>query len=113
MSQENNKLYRFTLSQVLTLTLLSLLIAALFISIVNDLYAFVKADRPLTLTLEEPLPLDQLCKRLSREKIVNNPTLLRLYITKKGKKDALEQFHGTVALNASMSYREILAAFLS
>ena len=110
---QRKKLYRFALSKVFTLTLLALLLAGLFLSVANDLYAFVKRDRPLSLTLSEPLPLEQLCARLSEERIISNPNLFRWYTVKKGKRDALEQFHGTVELNATMSYREILAAFLS
>ena len=110
---QRKKLCRFALSKVFTMMLLALLLAGLLLSVTNDLYAFVKADRPLSITLNEPLPLEQLCSRLSEERIVSNPTLFRWYAIKKGKKDALEQFRGTVELNSAMSYREILAAFLS
>lgn len=109
----NKKLYRFVLSRVLTLTLSALLLAGLLLSVVNDLYAFVKPDRPVSLTLTEPLPLEQLCHRLSEREILKNPSVFQWYATRKGKKTALEQFSGTVELNASMSYREILTAFLS
>ena len=108
-----NKLYRFTLSKVLTLTLLALLIAAILISVTNDLYAFVKKDTPLSLTLSDPLPLEQLCELLAREGIVHHPTVFRWYVVRKGKRDALEQFRGVIDLNTSMSYRELLVAFLS
>ena len=110
---QRKKLYRFTLSKIFTLMLLSLFLSGLFLSVTNDLYAFVKKDHSVSFTVIEPLSLSQLSMRLSQEEIVNNPTLFQWYITRKGKKDSLEQFHGTVELNTSMSYRQILAAFLS
>ena len=109
----DNKLYRYTLSKTLTLTLLALLIAAFLISTTNDLYAFVKKDRAVSLTLAEPLPIEQLCRLLANERVVAHPTVFQWYVARKGKQGALEQFQGIVDLNTSMSYRQILAAFLS
>ncbi|MBQ9085742.1 MAG: hypothetical protein IJY47_00985 [Clostridia bacterium] len=109
----SRKLYRFALSKVLTLTLLSLLIAGTLISVTNDLYAFVKPNRPITVTLETPLPLSELSQMLGEAGVVANPTVFQWYADYKEKKEALEQFHGTLELNSAMSYREILAAFFS
>lgn len=110
---QKQKLYRFVFSRVLTLTLLSLLLAGILLSVINDLYAFVKPSLPVTLTLAEPLPLDQLCRLLSDHGVLSNPSVFQWYATKNGKKEALEQFRGSVELNASMGYRELLLAFLS
>ena len=107
----SNRLWRTALSRVTVTVLLALFCAALLISLANDLYAFVKPDRPFLLTVNEPLSLSVLSDRLDTGGVVNNPTVFSLYVRSKDRAEELEQFVGTVKLNASMSYREILLAF--
>ena len=112
MKQENDapSLYRFAYARLTVLTLIALLFAGLLISVTNDMYAFVKPDRSLSLSLEESVSLSEFSAILSEGGIVQNPTVFRLYVQSKGKTDRLETFRGTLELNASMSYREILQA---
>lgn len=110
-STSDKKLTRFAYSMILVTTLTALLTAGLLISIANDMYAFVKPTRSVTLTVDTPTALPTLCQRLQEEGIVANPWIFRLYTDSKEKTETLEQFVGTVTLDASMSYREILLTF--
>ena len=111
LSPAENKLRRYAFSCVTVITLLALLLAALLVSVMNDVYAFVKPDRAVTLTVDEPLSLSAVAALLERNGILANPTVFRLYADAKGKRALLESFSGELTLNSSMSYREILLAF--
>ncbi len=103
-------LYRFAYARLTVLTLTALLSAGLLISVTNDLYAFVKPDRSLSLAIEEPVSLSEFSEMLSEGGIIQNPTVFRLYVRTKGRTNLVETCCGTLELNASMSYREILQA---
>ena len=105
------KLWRYAFARVTVLALLSLFLAALLIAIANDLYAFVKPDKPVILSVTEPMSLSELSQTLSRSGVIQNPTLFRLYVQSKDRTAVLESYTGTLHVNASMSYRELLLAF--
>ena len=111
MKQPESKLRRSAFSKITVLCLLAVLVAALGISIANDLYAFVKPDEIVSFTVESPLPLGELSKELERQGVIANSAVFHLYVKRKGRQELLESFYGTVTLNASMSYREILLSF--
>ena len=95
---------------VVMLTLWSLLAALLILSAANDLYAFIKPDRSLTLELraeETPWSLSLL---LSEEGIIDQPLLFSLYLRSEGITEFSSESHELILLHASMSYREILTA---
>lgn len=105
------KLWRYAFARVTVLVLLALFLAALLIAVANDLYAFVKPDRPVTLTVASPMSLSELSQTMSQSGVIQNPTLFRLYVQSKGRTSAVEAYTGTLHVNASMSYRELLLAF--
>ena len=105
------KLWRYAFARVTVLVLLSLFLAALLISVANDLYAFVKPNRPVILTVASPMSLSELSETMSQSGVIQNPTLFRLYVQSKGRVAAVEAYTGTLHVNASMSYRELLLAF--
>ncbi len=96
--------------RALMLALFSLLLSALLLSVLNDVYAFVKPDGGLSLTLSEPMPLNELSRLLQREGIIKNPTIFSLFVRSKNKADTLEAFVGEAVLQRDMSYREIIIA---
>ena len=108
---EKNRLRRLALAKITVLALSALLVAALGVSVANDLYAFVKPEREVILSLDEPIPLKELAERLAEEGVITNPTVFRYYAKHQGKTELLENFCGTVTLNAKMSYRQILLCF--
>ena len=105
------RLYRFAYARVAVTVLLALLCAGLLVSVANDVYAFVKADTSVTLTVNAPMPLEELAKTLRQHGIIQNPTVFRWYVESKGLRQQVEAFSGILPLNASMSYREILLVF--
>lgn len=109
--ENKKKTRRYAYATVTVITLFALLFGALTVSVANDTYAFVKPEREVTLTLNEPLPLSEIAALLEREGVVSNPTVFQLYTKSKGKTARLEAFSGELTLNSSMSYREILLAF--
>lgn len=95
---------------VLTVALLGALFAALLLSVLNDVYAFVKPELSVTVTVEAPMSLSALARRLESEGIVWNPHVFMLYVRLRGQEKTASGFVGCVELNARMSYREILRA---
>ena len=103
-------LYRFAFARLTVLTLMVLLLAGLVISIANDMYAFVKEDRSVTLAVSSPRSLPELTAMLDEGGVIKNPTVFRVYVRAKGRTETAERFSGTLELNEAMSYREILLA---
>ena len=102
------KLYRFAYARITLTVLLALLSVGLCVSVANDLYAFVKPDREVSLTVTEPQSLEQWATLLKKSGVIQNPTVFRWYVERQGKSERIESFSGTMILNESMSYREIL-----
>lgn len=105
------KLYRYAFSSILTIVLTALLFSGILISVVNDIYAFVKPKTSYTLNIDTPISLNELSARLQSTGVIENPTVFSLYAKSKGRKQELEAFCGTLDLRSDMSYREILYQF--
>ena len=118
---ENNKIKRErelfksatrrAMSVILPLCMLSFLICGLICSVANDIYAFEKKDKEITLSIQTPSSLETVSEMLGKSGVVNNSAFFGLYVKSKGKVERIENFSGEITLNASMSYREILEAF--
>ncbi len=100
-----------TLSKILPLCFLAILIAGLICSVANDMYAFVKKDREISLTFDSYCSLNELSKILADNGVISNPDVFKLYVKLKDKEALIEGFSGELKLNTSMSYREILLEF--
>lgn len=99
---------RDALGRVIPLCLCALFLAAAVISVTNDMYAFVKPNETVTLTVDEPLDLDGLCDLLGDAGVVRNPFVLKMYLKSKGKDGQNLDLKGQCTLNKNMSYREIM-----
>ena len=110
MNPEITKQYRLAYARITVLCLLALFCAAALVSVANDLYAFVKPNRTVTLSVETPLPVADLAARLEEIGVIQNPTVFRLYVRSKEKEALMEEFRGSISLRTDMSYREILLA---
>ena len=109
--QQKKRLYRFAFAYLLRIVLIALLCVGILISFANDLYAFVKPDRSVTLSWETPRTLEGAARELQRQGVIENPTVFALYVKSKDRRARIEEFSGEITLNSSMSYREILLAF--
>lgn len=99
---------RDAFGRVIPLCLCALFLAAAVISVTNDMYAFVKPDETVTLTVDQPLDLDGLCDLLGQTDVVKNPFVLKMYLKSKGKDGQSLDLEGQWTLNKNMSYREIM-----
>ena len=106
----NAKLVRNTFEIIIMITLLSALIALAFISVANDMYAFVKPHEQVVLNISEPLTLSELSKELQALGVIKNPTVFSFFIRSKDRAERIEGFSGEVTLRRDMSYREIMLA---
>ncbi len=109
--EKEKRARRYAYATVTVITLFALLSSGLLVSVANDMYAFVKPDREVTVDIETPMTLSELARLLEREGIVQNPTVFGLYTKAKGKTARIEGFSGELTLRSEMSYREILLAF--
>ena len=94
---------------VITMALVAVFIALTIISIANDMFAFIKPDGTVTLTLNNELTPNELGILLEEQGVVSNPYIFSLYVRSKLKNDTPLSFSAPVKLERSMSYREILS----
>ena len=95
---------------LLPLYFFSILLSAALISVTNDLYAFVKPDKNIIVTLDGGNIFDT-ARHLEKSGVINNPTCFALYVRSKSAEERVLSFSGELSLNSSMSYREILTSF--
>lgn len=98
-------------SIVVPLCFFSIILAAAIVSVANDMYAFVKPDTAVSITLDSPKTVYSAAKTLSENGIINNPAVFSLYVRTKGAEEKITSFSGEIYLCASMSYRQILKSF--
>lgn len=107
---DDRRTVRRVFRKILMIALCAALLAATVISIANDMYAFVKPDRTAHLSLPETESLSAFSRRLEQNGILANPHIFSLYVRSKDKVGVVEEFHGDIVLDSSMSYRDILLA---
>ena len=95
---------------VFTMALVAVFIACFAIALANDIYAFIKPDGAITLSVDTPLSLPEISHMLEDCGVISNPYAFTLYVRSKDKAELLESFVGNAELDRSMSYREILLA---
>ena len=93
---------------VVPICVCALFLAAAFISIANDMYAFVKPNEEITLTVDSALDTSEFAKLLSNKGVVRNPFVFELYLRSKGRNADIPYLRGEWTLNSNMSYRDIV-----
>lgn len=96
---------------VLPLCLAALLLAGAVISIANDVYAFVKADKSITVSSDEMLDIGSLSHFLQEQGVINNAFAFELYLRSHGLESSCVDLTEGLTLNSSMSYRELINEF--
>ena len=99
------------MSKLLPICFVSVFISSLVCSVANDMYAFVKKDNEVNISIYKSLSLDEMTDLLSNRGVINNPDVFKLYVKLKEKSSDIEDFTGDATFNSSMSYREILSVF--
>ncbi len=92
---------------VVPLCFAAFFISALIISVANDMYAFVKPDKEITLEINHD-SVRELSGKLEESGVINNPHIFEFYIRSKNLQNSLENISGSFTLNPSMSYRTII-----
>ncbi|MBE6667478.1 MAG: endolytic transglycosylase MltG [Ruminococcaceae bacterium] len=111
-NKSQNKLYRFAFAVVSVIILVSLLLSALVISVVNDMFAFMKKNVSLKIHISSPTSVKSISHELQKGGIINNPSVFTMYVKAKGEREALESFQGEIILRSDMGYRAIVNEFL-
>ncbi len=96
---------------VVPICVCSLFLAAAVISLTNDMYAFVKPEGEVTLTISSALDTREFAKLLADEGVLKNPFVFELYLRSKGKTAEIPYLRGEWTLRSDMSYRDILLEF--
>ncbi len=109
-SFSDKKAVRRVFGVIFVMALTAAFFACLLISVANDIYAFIKSEGEIVLTVSSPLGISDFSKLLHDNSIISNPTIFSLYLKSKDKTEFIESFVGDVKLDRSMSYREILIA---
>ncbi len=100
--------FKHGIGVVISLCLTSVLLAGILLTVVNDMYAFVKPDTAITVELNEGMSDFHLAELLRESGVISNATVFALYLRSKDKSDDVAKLSGKHQLRASMSYREIL-----
>ena len=91
----------------------AIIVAYLGITIANDLFAFVKADKEIVITIDEDTTFRELASTLEKEGAVQYPLFLRIYNTFKNRDSKVEQQLevGEHRILANLNYDEIISTF--
>ena len=106
-----NTLYRFAFSKIIVIFLCALLFGGLTVSLANDFFAFVKPAKKITFSLSEPVSLYAFSSELQNSGVIENSFGFWIYAKSNNTDALLESFCGSVELDSSMSYRDILNKF--
>ena len=93
---------------VTVMALIASFIALSIASVANDVYALIKPNGKVTLILDVPVSLNEMGHILEEYGVINNPHIFIIYARARSSDEADPSFLGTVTLDRSMSYREIL-----
>ena len=91
------------------LCLVALFIVCTLVTVVNDIFAFVKPEGAIKITLGQ-VSLAQAANILESAGVIENPVIFTLYVKAKGKEEIFDSALAEAELNSAMSYREILSA---
>ncbi len=94
---------------------ISVTLAVFIILIGNDVYAFVKDDTVVEVTVPENATLEDISTMLHENGIIEYPAVFEIYSnfnkTKKEKENGFTFIAGTYSVTPMMNYEELLAAF--
>ena len=79
------------------------------ISVANDIYAFVKPEDAVEVTIPENTTLDELSKILAEKEVIRYPTIFKFYAVHQH--DDMEYVPGTYTVTPMMNYDALLSEF--
>ena len=99
---------RRAFGMLVPLCLAAALLACVLISTANDIYAFVKPDQSITVTVLAPISAKQFSVLLRENGVIRNELVFFLYLRSKNKANDVGLLSGSWELNSNMSYRDIM-----
>lgn len=87
---------------------ISIILSMILLFSANDVFAFVKSDRNITVTVPEDTTVRKIGKQLDQEGVINYAGLFHLFVTVTGKDTTV--LAGDYTLNPSMDYGAIIRA---
>lgn len=94
---------------IIFVLVVSVFLSIAVITVANDMYAFVKSDEVVEVTIPEYATLDEVSDILYKNDIIKYPTIFKLYAV--AENDNGEFLAGTYSVNPMMSYETLLAEF--
>ena len=80
------------------------------IRVANDIFAFVKDDMTVEVTITEGMTLEDVSELLYEKGLIENADWFRIYMEFKGKGDLPEFVAGTYTLNSTMNYNTMFSS---
>ena len=99
-------IYRFAFSKIVIIFLSAALLGGIAVSFANDMFAFAKPSKAISISLTENVSIYELSELLQNEGVIENALCFWLYATLTNADMAMH--YGSVELNSSMGYRDIL-----
>ncbi len=87
----------------------SIILSIIVITNCNDIFAFVKSDEQISITIEEGTDLPALAKQLKELGVISHKNTFKMYIKYRGK-DSDSYTAGTYTVSPSMNYDQIISA---
>lgn len=94
---------------IIFILVVSIFLAITGIKVGNDIFAFVKSDEDIEVTIPEYATLDNVSEILFKNDVIKYPTVFKYYAVMKH--DSQEYIAGTYVVNGMMNYDTLLAEF--
>ncbi len=103
------------ITYIVSVIVVSVFLAVFIILVGNDVYAFVKEDTVVDVTVPEYATLNDISTILQENGLIEYPSIFKIYanlnMTKKEKENGFVFIAGTYPVSPMMNYEELLAAF--
>lgn len=107
-SQDNVRVFLRQLRFYGLCTLIALILTTGIISVANDIFAFIKPDESIIVTIEQGGTTSAIAKTLGNNGVISHPWLFRIY-SKLKHADGQYQY-GDYTLNSNLGYDQIISA---
>ena len=107
-SRENNRTFLRQLRYYGLIVIAALLLTFGIVNISNDIFAFIKPDESIIVTIEQGGSTGSIAKALKDAGVIEHPFIFRLY-SKLKKADGKYQY-GDYTLNSNLAYDQIISA---
>ena len=104
--KNKSSVYKATFLYILLVLGISAILSFVAIKLSNDMFAFLKEDKEIMVTIEEDASLGQVAKALDKNEVIEYGTFFKFFVLLSAKDS--EFVPGTHVLNSNMDYRGVL-----